>query len=148
MTDPRWQPLFDALSSPGWIAAISALSLVLLVGSSVVGAWVLLRLPEDYLLTEPVWPRAHGLALLRRIARNVLAALLALAGVAMLVLPGQGLLTLLAACLLLDLPGKRRIEQRLIRIPRVLKAINRLRQRRGRLPLRVGRDLAHGSVTK
>ena len=109
---------------------------------------MLLRLPEDYLLSEPVWPRVHGLARLRRIVRNALAALLLLAGLAMLVLPGQGLLTLLAACLLLDLPGKRRFEQRLIRIPRVLEAINRLRQRRGRLPLRVAPGLAHGPAAK
>ncbi len=60
---------------------------------------------------------------------------LAVAGLAMLVLPGQGLLTLALAVLLLDLPGKQKLEARILRSPRLFKLINRLRQRCGRPPL-------------
>jgi hypothetical protein len=59
-----------------------------------------------------------------------------LGGLAMLVLPGQGLLTIVIGVSLLDFPGKRVLERRLLSRPMVLQAINRLRQRFGRPPLR------------
>lgn len=48
-------------------------------------------------------------------------------GLAMLVLPGQGMLTILIGVSLLDFPGKRRLELRFVRQPQVLKAINWIR---------------------
>jgi UPF0716 family protein affecting phage T7 exclusion len=63
----------------------------------------------------------------------VVGAILALPGV-----PGQGLLTILVGLLLLDLPGKRRIERRMVGRPRILRMINRLRKRFGRSPLVLG----------
>ena len=62
-----------------------------------------------------------------------------LLGIAMLVLPGQGVLTILAALVLLDFPGKRRLERRLLLRPRLLGALNSLRARAGRPPI----DLDH-----
>ena len=67
--------------------------------------------------------------------KNVLGGILLVAGIAMLVLPGQGILTILAALALLDFPGKRALELRIIRRPSVLKSINWLRHRAGREPL-------------
>ncbi len=52
----------------------------------------------------------------------------------MLVLPGQGLLTMLLGILFLDFPGKSRLEQKLIRQPAILKAINSLREKADRPP--------------
>ena len=60
-----------------------------------------------------------------------------LAGLAMLVLPGQGLLTMLIGLLLLDFPGKRALERRVVRRPKILAFLNRMRDRRGREPLRL-----------
>lgn len=62
-----------------------------------------------------------------RILKNLLGTALLLAGVAMLVLPGQGLITMAFGLLLVDVPGKRRLEARILRSPRLLKPINRLR---------------------
>lgn len=70
-----------------------------------------------------------------RIAKNMLGVLLAVAGLAMLILPGQGVLTLLAAFVLLDLPGKRNAERRLLNSPRLLRPINKLRARFDKPPL-------------
>ena len=56
-----------------------------------------------------------------------LGALLSLPGI-----PGQGLLTILIGLILLDFPGKRGLERRLVSRPSVLAAINRLRARFGR----------------
>ena len=53
----------------------------------------------------------------------------------MLVAPGQGLLTLAAALVLLDFPGKYRLERRLVTQKPVWKSINWLRRRAGREPL-------------
>ena len=50
--------------------------------------------------------------------------ILALPGV-----PGQGILTILVGLMFIDLPGKRKIEQRLVQTPRILRVINGLRSR-------------------
>jgi len=54
---------------------------------------------------------------------------------AMLVLPGQGLLTMFISLMLLDFPGKRRLEQSIVRRPIILRSINWLRERHHRPPL-------------
>ena len=51
--------------------------------------------------------------------------------------PGQGLLTLFAGLLLLDLPGKRRVELGVLRRPLIHRAVDALRTRFGRPPLRL-----------
>lgn len=89
---------------------------------------VLLGLPATYFtVAAPAEPLA------RRIARNLLAG--ALIGVGLVLalpgVPGQGLLTLAAGLLLADVPGKRR----LLGHPRVLRALNRARERAGVPPI-------------
>ncbi|HYG08570.1 MAG TPA: hypothetical protein VD835_01220, partial [Pyrinomonadaceae bacterium] len=51
--------------------------------------------------------------------------------------PGQGVLTILMGVMLLDFPGKRRLELKLVSRPNVLRAINRIRQRFDRPPLQL-----------
>ena len=53
--------------------------------------------------------------------------LMVLVGVAMLLLPGQGILTILIGLMLLDFPGKRGLERRLVQQPAVWRAINWMR---------------------
>lgn len=68
-------------------------------------------------------------------AKNLLGYLLIVAGIAMLLLPGQGVLTMLLGFIMVDLPGKYRFEQWLVARPLVLRSINMLRRRAGREPL-------------
>jgi hypothetical protein len=49
--------------------------------------------------------------------------------------PGQGLLTILLGLIMLDIPGKRPLEARIIKRPAVLAAINKLRRRYDKPPL-------------
>ena len=49
--------------------------------------------------------------------------------------PGQGLLTILIGLLLINFPGKRRLERKLVRRPKVLQFINRIRSRFGQASL-------------
>jgi hypothetical protein len=102
---------------------------------------VFVALPADYLhsprATSP-WEKRH--ALLRwivRLAKNLAAIILIGLGVLLSIpgIPGQGLLTILVGIILLDFPGKVRIEKQLVTRPAVLRSINRLRARFGRPPL-------------
>lgn len=67
--------------------------------------------------------------------KNLVGVVFLLAGIAMLVLPGQGLLTVLIGISLIDFPGKHRLEARLVSQRLVLQAINAVRHRFGRPPL-------------
>jgi hypothetical protein len=83
-------------------------------------------------------PRArHVLAVF---GKNLVGLLLVLLGLVMAVpgIPGQGVLTMIVGLTMIDFPGKRGLERRLISRPHVLRAINRLRARFGRAPLEMG----------
>ena len=56
--------------------------------------------------------------------------MLLLAGILMLFLPGQGLLTLFLGILLIDFPGKYKTERWLISQPAIANSLNWLRKRR------------------
>lgn len=121
------------------LAWLAGASVVGFVGSLIGIPWVLVRLPADYFDTRvprrwmagrhPVL-RSVGLAL-----KNIIGVVFLLAGIAMLVLPGQGVLTILIGISLIDFPGKHRLEARLVSQRMVLSAINNVRQRFGRPPL-------------
>ena len=69
------------------------------------------------------------------VLKNALGLLLLACGIVMLVIPGQGLLTMLIGLMLMDFPGKRRLEARLVAVPSVRRSINWLRERAHRAPL-------------
>src|SRR6185295_5053962 len=118
-----------------WGLAVFALSMVL---SFALLAAVLIQLPANYFQgakPPPLWGARHPLLrLLGRIAKNLLGAVLVVVGIVLSLpgVPGQGLLTILVGIVLLDLPGKRRVEQRIVRRRRIFQAMNWLRSRFGR----------------
>lgn len=117
----------------GWLGAGS---LLLLVGSALALPWLIRRLPADYLTAEPNPPTAHPLLrLFFAVLRNIAATALFVAGVAMLVLPGQGLLTIAAAIAVSTAPGKLRLLRWIASRPVILRAMNRIRTRSGTPPL-------------
>ncbi|MCW8956559.1 MAG: hypothetical protein OQL09_06720 [Gammaproteobacteria bacterium] len=69
--------------------------------------------------------------------KNLLGAVLLLVGIIMLFTPGQGLLTLFVGLMVMNYPGKYRLEGWLIRRPHVLSAINWLREKYKRPPLQL-----------
>lgn len=71
----------------------------------------------------------------RRIAKNLLGALLLLFGLLMLVTPGQGILMILVALMMLEYPHKCRFERWLVSRKRVGSGINWLRNKAGAPPL-------------
>ncbi len=107
-------------------------SVVLFVGTLVAVPWLLVRLPADYFVRPPP-PRSLPWKLLR----NLVGALLVLVGLALLVLPGQGILTVLLGLSALDLPVKRRLLRRILGQPRVQEAVQKLRRKAHRPPLQI-----------
>lgn len=115
-----------------WLLWGSAIFSVLALISTFVGLpLILTRIPADYLVAEPVpSPRGAAWAL-----RNLVGWTLIVLGVLMLVLPGQGLLTLLAGLVLADLPGKRRWIRLLLGRGPIRRGVEMLRSRAGVEPL-------------
>lgn len=122
----------------GWVAAASLLMFVVSLASL---PWLVARLPEDYFQSPEPYAHTHEfrhpvMRLVILVIKNLLGGVLMLAGLVLLLLPGQGVLTILMALVLLDFPGKRRFERWLIAKPAVFKTMNWLRRRAGHGPLR------------
>jgi len=121
-----------------WLVVFSAVSFI---GTLMVVPVLIVRIPADYFAEKRRhrWePWAHEHPLIRwslLIAKNVLGYMLIIFGIAMLVLPGQGILTILIGIMFINFPGKYRLERWVVMRPPVLKAINKLRQRAGHAPL-------------
>jgi Putative transmembrane protein (PGPGW) len=121
----------------GWMLAFSAL---MFVASVLAVPWMLVRIPHDYfgpgkqhhLPFADRHPVVRGVLLA---VRNVVGVLLLVAGIAMLVLPGQGILTILAALVLLHFPRKHELLRWIVSRRAVLASANWVRQRAGRRPL-------------
>ena len=92
-----------------WVAGLSVATFVL---GLVLAPAVFVRMPADYFVRPPGQRSGQrpALRLLVLVVKNLLGGLLLVAGIAMLVLPGQGVLTILAALTLLRFPGKRRLQ--------------------------------------
>jgi hypothetical protein len=121
----------------GWLIVTSAL---MFFASVVAVPWMLVRIPHDYFGPgkEHRLPFADRHPVLRAgllALRNVLGVLLLLAGIAMLVLPGQGILTILAGLVLLHFPRKHELLRWIVSRRAVLASANWVRHRAGRPPL-------------
>jgi hypothetical protein len=101
---------------------------------------LIVRIPSDYFVRErsPRWRFEQHHPLLRvalMALKNLLGATMVIAGAIMIVTPGPGIICILIGAMLLDIPGKRALERKLISLPKVFTAINRLRARYGHPPL-------------
>lgn len=126
--------LREALLAGGLFIVTFSVSLVAI-------SFILVKLPTTYFQRSHArnfWVDRHptvrwaGL-----IGKNALGIVLLLLGILMSVpgVPGQGILTILLGIILVDLPGKRRLEYKILSQPRVLDKINRLRHKFSRPPL-------------
>ncbi len=103
---------------------------------------LVIRIPEDYFAENKRhrWePWAHQHPVIRwslLAAKNILGYIFIILGIAMLVLPGQGILTILIGIMFINFPGKYRLERWVIMRAPVLNTINKLRQRAGHMPLK------------
>ena len=128
--DISWQSVFEWL---GLLSMTTFLISVLLI------PFLVSRASTDYFLTHSqLVQQRHkhhpAKALLIKIIRNGLGLLLCLAGLLMLFLPGQGLLTILIGVSLLDFSWRHKALGVLIHRKAVQKALNWIRRKTGHSP--------------
>ena len=109
---------------------LTVFSIACFVGSLIALPVIVARAPTDYFIREQD-PKGSILA---KILRNVAGVFLLIAGVLMLLLPGQGLLAILLALTLLDFPGKQALLKRMVSRQKVAKALQWLRRRADKPP--------------
>jgi len=102
-------------------------------------AIVFVKIPANYFSThyqqdfmpDSSWHTRWGAFVLK----NLAGVAMILIGIIFLIGPGQGLLSLLTGVILLDIPGKRPFEAKLIGRPAILAAANKLRAKYNKAPL-------------
>ena len=124
----------------GTIGVVVASSLLLALAYGALIFFAITRMSPDYFVRDNAalgsWCHRHpALRLATHVVKNLLGVVLLLMGIAMLVLPGQGILTMLIGISLLDFPGKRTLEKKIVCHPSVHRAIDKIRQRAGQSPL-------------
>lgn len=120
-----------------WIAIASAAMFLLALLSAPL---VVTRIPVDYFAyphrSDAEYPRRYSwFRWIWLIAKNTLGAGFLFFGALMLVLPGQGILTIFIGITLLDFPGKFRLERWVVTRRGVLDSFNWIREKAGRKPL-------------
>lgn len=109
--------------------------------------FLLVKIRPDYFRKHrprTFWAERHTvLRALGLVGKNVLGVLHVIVGILLSLpgVPGQGVLTILIGVMMLDLPGVRWLERRLVRRPRVRQAIDRIRARFGKPPLILDEDV-------
>lgn len=129
-------------SALGWLAAVTIFTFI---ATLTVIPVLIVRIPADYFTRScrPEKAPGRGPALLAAIggmAKNLVGCILIVFGIIMLVLPGQGILTIAAGIMLLNFPGKYKFERWIVSRPPVLRSINRVRRAAGREPLTVAEN--------
>jgi hypothetical protein len=135
--------MMDLLSELTWGRALVGVLIFLgtfLINIAIV-SFILVKIPADYFNNShktQFWagpkPALHAAKV---IGKNILGVFLIILGIVLSIpgVPGQGLLTILLGVVLVDFPGKRRLERKLLSRPEIVKTIDRLRKKFGKPPL-------------
>lgn len=123
-----------------WMLGVSVLTIV---GSVLIAPALIVNMPPDYFTgkkrPEGALEKHHpAIRITLLILKNILGYIFVLAGLAMLALPGQGLITIFLGIILIDFPGKYRFQKWLVCRKPVRKGINWLRRKRGREEMSIG----------
>jgi len=121
---------------------IGILSMATFVGTLIIIPILVVRIPANYFKHEKQKPdhfyrRYSFIRILVLALKNLLGLIFIIAGLAMLLLPGQGFITILIGIMMLNFPGKFTLEQRIVQQPTVLRAINWMRTKADRPVLEV-----------
>lgn len=119
---------------------LGIVSVVMFIGTLIAIPYLVSWIPADYFTRQrDDQNRSNSQHPLLRIIgllfKNIIGIIFVLAGIAMLVLPGQGILTILIGLTLMNFPGKFELERRIVQQRAVYKTINWIRSKRQRPPL-------------
>ena len=120
-----------------WLATIS---LFVFIFSLLSIKWLVALIPTNYFIKKKKVKSKRKYSFiwfLSIIVKNLIGYTLILGGILMLVLPGQGLFTILMGLILSNYPGKYSIERKFISMPSVLKTVNWLRKKSDKPPLEI-----------
>ena len=118
-----------------WLGIVS--SVIFLVSLLSIG-WLVSLIPSDYFINrkESKFKLNYPVAwIVSAVIKNIFGYILIFGGILMLILPGQGLLTIFIGLMLSNYPGKYSIEKKIIATPKILKSINWLRKKSDEPPL-------------
>ncbi|MGI9056237.1 MAG: hypothetical protein ACR2F2_10605 [Pyrinomonadaceae bacterium] len=137
----EWISKTWAALSFGQIMLFVGLFLASLIFSFLIIGVVMVKIPANYFsshYTQDFMPNSRWIVRWGAvIGKNLLGVFLILLGIILSLpgVPGQGILTILLGLIMLDIPGKRPLEARIIKRPPVRDAINKLRIRFNKPPL-------------
>jgi len=120
-----------------WLGLLSVLTFF---GSLLIVPWLILLMAPDYFIRHRLEVierhRRHPvLSFLLVGLRNMIGLVLLVAGTAMLLLPGQGILTMLIGLSLMDFPGKHQLLEKVVQNKRVQNSLNWIRRKGDRADL-------------
>ena len=126
---------------PEVLIGLGIFSILIFIISIAGISWFVAQIPEDYFLSlkrkPSKWQEQKPILRLTILfGKNMLGFSLIIGGLLMLVLPGQGLLTIVTGLLLINYPGKYKLEQKLVAMPSVFKALNWIRVKANKPPLK------------
>ena len=121
-----------------FILGISSIAILVISAFSI--GYFIKKIPHDYFLNDTRamshYKNRNPIFWIITLAlKNIIGYCLIMGGILMLVLPGQGLLTILVGLMLSDYPGKFKLEKRIIKTNLVLKTINWYRTKSNIPPL-------------
>lgn len=123
-----------------WLYLLATLSVVFFVLSLLFIPYLVIRIPTDYFVEAKRTSTTRSFSWvtwLRSLIRNLVGTLLVLTGITMLLLPGQGILTILVGLFVADFPGKYQLERQIVCQPAILKSLNWIRRRQNISEIRV-----------
>ena len=118
-----------------------AVVVAVIVVSNAILLGLVVALPADYFCRERSVSVVRGWRVAVRVAaivaKNIFGTLILLLGIPLIMpgVPGPGLVLILIGLAMVDFPGKRRIEKKLLSYPVTLRTVNGLRRKFGRAPL-------------
>lgn len=116
-----------------WMGIVS---FVVFIASLLLTPLLLGKIPQDYFIhtNQHKVEIEHLGHLIIVVIRTLIGFVLLLAGIIMLVTPGQGIITILLGLFLMEFPGKRKLELKFIKHNPTFKALNWLRNKAGKPP--------------
>ena len=110
-----------------FVLGISSIAILIISALSI--GYFIKKIQHDYFLNDkrgiPDYKNKNPVFWVITLAlKNIIGYCLIMGGILMLVLPGQGLLTILVGLMLSDYPGKFKLEKRIIKTNLILKTIN------------------------
>jgi hypothetical protein len=137
--------MMDLLSALTWGKAL--IGVLIFLGTFGVNlaivSFILVRIPADYFKKNhktQFWAGPHPATHAAKVVgKNILGVFLVVLGIVLSIpgVPGQGLLTILLGLVLLDFPGKRSLERKLLNRPEIVRTIDRLRKKFDKPPLEI-----------